>query len=1160
MYLEREQKIKEIFFALLEHHSPDQFLAQACAGDADLYKDILLLWECHNNAKDFLEQPATDLAFRVIKEQDATLAQSKDLFLQQLVDKLLDGKYWIEKLLGKGGMGAVYQAIHIGTKRPVALKVIAPQFMMYREFIERFKREAEAAGRLIHPNVVNVTDFAIATVENTKVAYLVMEYLDGCTLGELMKKKGTLSLGLSIDILEQICLAVDAAHQQGIIHRDLKPDNIWLQPNGRNGFHVKVLDFGLAKLHTAISEPFSGVSDPAVLPPQFPHNLYTSDLANSSLLRKIGIDESGAMEKDTAGMLEPQTVPQWLTRVGMVLGTPLYMSPEQCQGKEIDPRSDIYSIGIIAYEMLRGETPFKGDFYQLTHKHSEMPPPSLHTQGRRIPTAIADLIMSALAKNPSQRPMSAKALATILRTNWECETPLLHRAFDFYRSNFSLCHTLSTLVNSGFVIFSYLLLFSLTRMQLDIAYADLLQVGGVLLSFLSLFLAGEFSTAAFTLMLEKAEAIKSPRLKITTILYILTRSLPAICSTAIRAYLATFSQIWKLFMPAFHAHVEYSLCGVIVVSETMKGNDAMKRSKDLLKHFYSLAFSLRLRALLIKTTTFLLLFLVLFLCNFIFNDAVGAEVMVFPHIIVGVGLALVIPGLFLTLTSPLVDMALAFLYFKAREAKGENLYQVKQSEEEIEIAQRFKFTRRRKVALACSLIVTLLFSGLSFFLIVPPATVVASLPRPQVQKIPDEQNAWQEYYLAIQELLDLQGDPQFYPQIAYRKTINEFIYSKTIQANNDSEGLSQSAYGQREFSPKQLAYLDSKAEVLEHLLAGVKRPYAQFYKELPTVQTPVPNLIEMRGICNIAIAQARRLYLTGKREEAAELIMAAYHLGTDIAEPNALLISDLIAIVCRRQASTALFTWLNAGGSDVATEIAIARQLAALDQRMVTPDQALRWEMQSGEISMEDLLRKGLPINADRNPELFPFRILQLFPGMHLRLHNSFILAQRNFYASRSGFLQNWDFNNLEKFEREQEKNSENSFYHSLSIGDRLIYLVQPNILSTMKSLYQDKINAVVLQAFIACSVYKKIHGTFPQTLAEAMTATGVEIPLDPTTAKPIGFRLENGQPLVWLAGFDGRDDGGNNAYDYQNFYQGMAGKDLVYRFGEMPVYFGMSK
>jgi hypothetical protein len=272
-------------------------------------------------------------------------------------------------------------------------------------------------------------------------------------------------------------------------------------------------------------------------------------------------------------------------------------------------------------------------------------------------------------------------------------------------------------------------------------------------------------------------------------------------------------------------------------------------------------------------------------------------------------------------------MALAFLYFKAREAKGENLYQVKQSEEGIEIAQRFKFTRRRKVALACSLIVTLLFSGLSFFLIVPPATVVAPLPRPQVQKIPDEQNAWQEYYLAIQELLDLQGDPQFYSQIAYRKPINEFVTSKSIKMYHDSEELVRVAFGQVEFTPKQLAYLDSKADSLRHLLAGAKRPQAQFYEGTPTYDSHVPNLMQVRGLTNVAIAQARRLYLEGKAEEAAELLIAAYRSGTDMSENNGMLISALIGVVCRGQASVALYTWINVGGGDTKTDMALLKQI-----------------------------------------------------------------------------------------------------------------------------------------------------------------------------------------------------------------------------------------
>ena len=160
----------------------------------------------------------------------------------------LDGKYQMTRELGRGGMGTVYLATHLGTERPVAVKIIAPQFMQRAEFVERFRREARAAGRLRHPNVVNVTDFGFAETKDGQVAYLVMEYLDGCTLGEILDEEKNLPVAWTLDILEQVCSAVHEAHLQGIIHRDLKPDNIWLEPNQRGGYTVKVLDFGIAKL------------------------------------------------------------------------------------------------------------------------------------------------------------------------------------------------------------------------------------------------------------------------------------------------------------------------------------------------------------------------------------------------------------------------------------------------------------------------------------------------------------------------------------------------------------------------------------------------------------------------------------------------------------------------------------------------------------------------------------------------------------------------------------------------------------------------------------------------------------------------------------------------------------------------------------------------
>src|SRR5262249_6332680 len=176
--------------------------------------------------------------------------------VEEYVGEVLDEKYRLEHLLGKGGMGAVYLATHLGTERYVALKLISPQFMRNNEFVERFKREARAAGRLRHPNVVDVTDFGFASVKAGKVAYLVMEYLDGCTLGDVLAEEKRLPLEWVADILDQVCSAVHEAHLQGIVHRDLKPDNIWLEPNRLGSYRVKVLDFGIAKLaETEVDEP-----------------------------------------------------------------------------------------------------------------------------------------------------------------------------------------------------------------------------------------------------------------------------------------------------------------------------------------------------------------------------------------------------------------------------------------------------------------------------------------------------------------------------------------------------------------------------------------------------------------------------------------------------------------------------------------------------------------------------------------------------------------------------------------------------------------------------------------------------------------------------------------------------------------------------------------
>lgn len=408
----------------------------------------------------------------------------------------LDGKYQMTRELGRGGMGTVYLATHLGTERPVAVKIISPQYMQRNEFVERFRREARAAGRLRHPNVVDVTDFGFANTEQGQVAYLVMEYLDGCTLGEVLEEEKNLPVAWTLDILEQVCSAVHEAHGQGIIHRDLKPDNIWLEPNQRGGYTVKVLDFGIAKLEE------SGIAEADERDAQFRSSLptiasggnitfggdgddthaesvsdtkmpVTSTVARGSeketqvsapsaiSLPKINTegetaifddgDISGDYQDsvgtkiisdagDTGHSAVRQSTPARslfesrnsaeLTRVGAVLGTPLYMSPEQCRGEHLDARSDVYSLGIIAYQMLSGAPPFEGDFKGVMESHKFLKPRPLVAKHARRKMRRA--IHQSLSKDPNCRPQTAEAFSSLLRSRAEGIFGLLRRALVIY--------------------------------------------------------------------------------------------------------------------------------------------------------------------------------------------------------------------------------------------------------------------------------------------------------------------------------------------------------------------------------------------------------------------------------------------------------------------------------------------------------------------------------------------------------------------------------------------------------------------------------------------------------------------------------------------------------------------------------------------------------
>lgn len=260
-------------------------------------------------------------------------------------------KYRVEQLLGEGGMGRVYRAVQLSLDKVVCLKVLRRELASDPSIQARFQREARAASRLNHPNSIQVMDFGAAEAGEL---YLAMEYINGRDLQQLLTSEFPLIESRVCHIMAQVLDALSEAHAQHVIHRDLKPENVMVYDHRGDPDHVKVLDFGIAKIQ----------------------------------------------DNDT----QPK-----LTRAGLVCGTPEYMSPEQARGLELDARSDLYSAGVILYQMVTGALPFQSDSavgFVTAHLNEQPSPPS--TRRHDLSPALDDLILRTLSKNREERPASAK--------------------------------------------------------------------------------------------------------------------------------------------------------------------------------------------------------------------------------------------------------------------------------------------------------------------------------------------------------------------------------------------------------------------------------------------------------------------------------------------------------------------------------------------------------------------------------------------------------------------------------------------------------------------------------------------------------------------------------------------------------------------------------
>jgi eukaryotic-like serine/threonine-protein kinase len=394
------RRIERLYHEALEREQSERasFLAEACEGDEELRREVESLLRFDLQAKNFIESPALEVVAR------AQAGAQEETLIGRMI-----GHYRILSLLGEGGMSEVYLALDTSLERRVALKLLPAKFTQDADRLRRFIQEAKAASNLNHPNIITIHEIGVTD----DVHFVATEYIEGQTLRQLMDG-APLALSRAIDMTTQIANALAVAHAAGIVHRDIKPENVMIRPDG----YLKVLDFGIAKLLTGrqgdrtTERHWDGETE------------RRGDGATGGRSEKeigdVGEEKSRdeienrpvapSPRRPVAAPLRPSAP---YTEAGMVLGTTPYMSPEQARGQAVDERTDIFSLGVLLYEMIAGRLPFDGATRKdIIHAITDREPPPL---GAGAPAALREIVGRALRKDRAERYQSANELIDDLR-------------------------------------------------------------------------------------------------------------------------------------------------------------------------------------------------------------------------------------------------------------------------------------------------------------------------------------------------------------------------------------------------------------------------------------------------------------------------------------------------------------------------------------------------------------------------------------------------------------------------------------------------------------------------------------------------------------------------------------------------------------------------